>query len=265
MNREMLTHYFNRIGLPKDTALTIENLKMIHRAQHRTIPFENIDIVNGQSIQLADEVIYDKLVNNKRGGYCHELNGLLFRVLETLGFDVRILLGRVHLSPEPTGRGHRVTLVTLDGQPWLVDAGFGSNTPREPLPIVFDKELTTDRQVFRFIKDDRYGVLLQGKEKDADEWLSLYSLDMGHVCKGDLEYANHFSSTHSDSVFTSGVIVVLATPEGLNTLSNQQLKIKKNGVTDLITLDNETDYFAALDHYFGLKPILPYEKIEQHF
>ncbi|MUK38862.1 arylamine N-acetyltransferase [Aliivibrio fischeri] len=263
MNQEMLTHYFNRIGLSKDTALTIENLKMIHRAQHRTIPFENIDIVNGQSIQLADEVIYEKLVNNKRGGYCHELNGLLFTVLNALGFEARVLLGRVHLSPEPTGRGHRVTLVMLNGQQWLVDAGFGTFTPREPLPIEFDKELATDLQVFRFLRDEDYGVLLQVKE--SDEWLSLYSLDMGYVCKGDLEYANHFSSTHLDSVFTSGVIAALSTPEGINTLSNQQLKIKKNGVIQQITLADETSYFKALKDYFGLEPNLSYKKIEQHF
>ncbi|MUI53387.1 arylamine N-acetyltransferase family protein [Aliivibrio fischeri] len=263
MNQEMLTHYFNRIGLSKDTALTIENLKMIHRAQHRTIPFENIDIVNGQSIQLADEVIYEKLVNNKRGGYCHELNGLLFTVLNALGFEARVLLGRVHLSPEPTGRGHRVTLVMMNDQQWLVDAGFGTFTPREPLPIEFDKELTTDLQVFRFIRDEDYGVLLQVKE--SDEWLSLYSLDMGYVCKGDLEYANHFSSTHLDSVFTSGVIAALSTPEGINTLSNQQLKIKKNGVIQQITLEDETSYFKALKDHFGLEPNLSYKKIEQHF
>ncbi|MCE7553989.1 arylamine N-acetyltransferase family protein [Aliivibrio fischeri] len=263
MNQEMLTHYFNRIGLPKDTALTIENLKMIHRAQHRTIPFENIDIVNGQSIQLADEVIYEKLVNNKRGGYCHELNGLLFIVLNALGFEARVLLGRVHLSPEPTGRGHRVTLVMFNGQQWLVDAGFGTFTPREPLPIEFDKELVTDLQVFRFLRDEDYGVLLQVKE--SDEWLSLYSLDMGYVCKGDLEYANHFSSTHPDSAFTSGVIAALSTVEGINTLSNQQLKIKKNGVIQQIILEDETSYFKALKDYFGLEPNLSYKKIEQHF
>ncbi|WP_063668954.1 arylamine N-acetyltransferase family protein [Aliivibrio fischeri] len=263
MNQEMLTHYFNRIGLPKDTALTIENLKMIHRAQHRTIPFENIDIVNGQSIQLADEVIYEKLVNNKRGGYCHELNGLLFTVLNALGFEARVLLGRVHLSPEPTVRGHRVTLVMFNGQQWLVDAGFGSFTPREPLPIEFDKELTTDLQVFRFLRDEDYGVLLQVKE--SGEWLSLYSLDMGYVCKGDLEYANHFSSTHPNSAFTSGVIAALSTAEGINTLSNQQLKIKKNGVIQQIILEDETSYFKALKDCFGLDPNLSYKKIEQHF
>ncbi|MUL02571.1 arylamine N-acetyltransferase [Aliivibrio fischeri] len=263
MNQEMLTHYFNRIGLPKDTALTIENLKMIHRAQHRTIPFENIDIVNGQSIQLADEVIYEKLVNNKRGGYCHELNGLLFTVLNALGFEARVLLGRVHLSPEPTGRGHRVTLVMFNGQQWLVDAGFGSFTPREPLPIEFGKELTTDLQVFRFLRDEDYGVLLQVKE--SGEWLSLYSLDMGYVCKGDLEYANHFSSTHPNSAFTSGVIAALSTAEGINTLSNQQLKIKKNGVIQQIMLEDEISYFKALKDYFGLEPNLSYKKIEQHF
>ncbi len=263
MNQEMLTHYFNRIGLPKDSTLTIENLKAIHRAQHRTVPFENFDIINGQSIQLSKDVIYDKLVNNKRGGYCHELNGLLFDVLNALGFEVRILLGRVHLSSEPTGRGHRVTLVTIDGQQWLVDAGFGTFTPREPLPIEFDKELTTDFQIFRFLRDEHYGVLLQVKE--SGEWLSIYSLDMGYVCQGDLEYANHFSSTHSDSVFTSGAIAALSTTEGINTLSNQQLKIKRDGVTQQITLEDEASYFKALKDYFGLEPNLSYQKIEKYF
>lgn len=263
MNQEMLTHYFNRIGLPKETAVTIENLKAIHRAQHRTIPFENFDIVNGESIQLSEEVIYNKLVNKNRGGYCHELNGLLFNVLNTLGFEGRTLLGRVHLSPEPTGRGHRVTLITINSQQWLVDAGFGTFTPREPLPIEFDKELKTDLQTFRFLRDKHYGVLLQIKE--SGEWLSIYSFDMGYVCQGDLEYANHFSSTHSDSVFTSGAIAALSTEEGINTLSNQQLKIKKNGVTQQITLRDEASYFKALKDYFGLEPNLPYQKIEQYF
>jgi N-hydroxyarylamine O-acetyltransferase len=263
MNPEKLTVYFNRIGFVGETAITEEILKKIHRAQHRHIPFENIDVIDGKTILLSDDAIYDKLVVNKRGGYCHEVNGLLHTVLNTLGFEVRALLGRVHLSETPTGRGHRVTLAVINNQHWLVDAGFGLFTPRSPLPIVFNKELTTDSQSFRFVRDERYSVMLQ--IKDEGEWKNTYSFDMEHVCMGDLEYANHYSSTHPNSVFTSKLVIVLATEVGSNVMVNQQLKIRVGDTIKETILDDEQAYFSALKEYFGLKPNISYQKVEQYF
>ena len=54
--------------------------------------------------------------------------------LKSMGFDVRALLGRVHITGTPTGRGHQIELVTIEGKQWIADVGFGADTPRAPIP-----------------------------------------------------------------------------------------------------------------------------------
>ncbi|MEZ9156743.1 arylamine N-acetyltransferase [Vibrio lentus] len=263
MEQNQVTEYFARIGLPETSDITVESLKAIHKHQHRSIPFENFDVINGQAIQLSPEALYQKLVVNQRGGYCQELNGLLLNVLTHLGFEARALLGRVHLAGEPTGRSHRVTLVTLNGQQWLVDAGFGTFTSRAPLLLETDLEQSNDLQTFRFIEDDRYGLLLQIKQ--GEEWMKVYSLDMTHVCANDLESSNFFTSNSPKSIFTSNCIAALPIEDGIVTLLNQKIKISKNGSTEEWLLEDEPTYFAALQTYFGLTPKVPFPALEKCF
>ncbi|MEZ9852121.1 arylamine N-acetyltransferase [Vibrio breoganii] len=263
MNSDTLSQYLSRIGLSKPPEVSVQGLKALHIAQHRVVPFENFDVIAGKRIETTTEGIYNKVITHQRGGYCFELNGLMLRVLSTLGFEARTLLGRVHLSGAPTGRGHQVSLVTLDGQQWLVDVGFGSQTPRHPLPLKMNTELCTDLQTFRLVAHDLYGTMLQ--VKDQDNWLNLYSFDMEEVCAGDIEYGNHFTSTSPNSVFTSAGIASIATEEGTVTLLNDLLKIKKGEQITEIKLSNESDYFKQVKTHFGLELDMPYQKIAQYF
>ncbi|WP_372384508.1 arylamine N-acetyltransferase [Vibrio sp. BS-M-Sm-2] len=268
MEQRNINEYFSRIGLPETTGATIENLKAIHQHQHRSIPFENFDVINGQPILLSQEALHEKLVVNQRGGYCQELNGLLLNVLSHLGFEARSLLGRVHLAGEPTGRSHRVTLVTIDGKQWLVDAGFGTFTPRAPLLLEANLEQNsglqnTDLQTFRFIEDELYGLLLQIKQ--GEEWMNVYSLDMTYVCANDLESSNFFTSTSPKSIFTSNCIAALPIEDGIVTLLNQKIKVTKNGSTEEWLLEDEASYFAALQTYFGLTPNVPFSTLKKCF
>ncbi|WCE31608.1 arylamine N-acetyltransferase family protein [Vibrio sp. SCSIO 43137] len=263
MNPDTLNSYFHRIGLSDKPTASLDSLKQIHRLQHKSMPFENFDVVNGKAIKLTEEALVQKLVRENRGGYCFELNGLLYSVLNTIGFQVRPLLGRVHLSEQATGRGHRVNLVTIDDKQWLVDAGFGAQTPREPLPLELNKTLSTDIQTFRFIEDKHYGVMLQTEGEDG--WSNMYSLDMGHVCQGDIDYGNHYTSTSPDSVFTNKCVASLRTESGAITLLNNRLKIKEGDSSREMILNCEAGYFAALKEYFGIAPDVPYHKIEAFF
>ncbi|ESP91048.1 arylamine N-acetyltransferase family protein [Pseudoalteromonas luteoviolacea] len=259
MNSELLAKYFNRINLKTDAIVDIDSLFHIHQLQHEFIPFENLDIIDGKSIDLSNEHVFKKLVDKQRGGYCYELNGLLYQVLKTIGFEVTQALGRVHLSDKPTGRGHLVNLVSIDDQQWVVDAGFGANTPRKPLPLIFDQEFDTDKQVFRFVKDTTFGVMLQSKIEDG--WQNLYSLDMSYVCEGDIEYGNHFASTGSSSLFTSNIVMVKRTKYGKNILFNNRLKIDTQDETIETILDSEQLFNQALKEHFGIKKKVAYEKI----
>lgn len=257
-----LAMYLQRIGLQHKISIDTHGLNALHHGQLRNIPFENFDVIAGREIELNHEALIDKLVQQKRGGYCFELNGLMTRVLVTLGFKVNPLLGRVHLLTEPTGRAHYVNLVTLHGQDWLVDVGFGAKTPRAPLPLQVNIEHTTDRQTFRFIADEDFGIMLQIKTK-AD-WHDLYSLDMTHVCQGDIDQGNHYTSTNKNSVFTNNCIAALATEDGTNTLENNRLKIARHGKFQSKIIRGEQDYRQTLKDHFGIELDVDYERINDH-
>ena len=43
----------------------------LHRQHLFTVPFENLDIALGNTIQLDPELLYQKVVERRRGGYCY--------------------------------------------------------------------------------------------------------------------------------------------------------------------------------------------------
>ena len=92
LNEQQLTAYFERIGLRyadyKDRPLDSCFLGELMTAHARTMPFENLDLLNGTLLSLRSEDLYDKIVLRHRGGNCFELNGLCGVFLRSLGFGV---------------------------------------------------------------------------------------------------------------------------------------------------------------------------------
>jgi N-hydroxyarylamine O-acetyltransferase len=119
--------YLQRIQHTPNLSPTVDTLKELHHTHLYTLPFENFDILLGRGINLAPSAIFEKLVHQRRGGYCFELNGLFTSALNMIDFDVRVLLVRVHIAGTPTGRGHQIELVTVEGQAYLdaLKAHFG--------------------------------------------------------------------------------------------------------------------------------------------
>lgn len=253
MNNPDLQAYLKRVGVAQPLDVSIDTLFTLHNAQHRRLPFENFDIALGKGISTSEQDIIDKLVYHERGGYCFELNGLLLSVLQNVGFDARPLLGRVHLSGTPSGRTHQVTLVTLGEEKWIVDAGFGSNTPRAPLPFVLNQAIHTDLQTFRFVENELAGFMLQIQSyEDEHQWIDMYSLDFEHVFDGDIVCGNHYASTSPNSRFTSSRVATLASENGIITLANHSLKHRANGEVLEIGLAEGEEYLFALKEHFGI-------------
>ena len=118
--------YLKRIGYRGPLTPHIDVLRRLHRRHLLSVPFENLDIRAGRPIVLDQKLLYKKIVGNRRGGYCYELNGCFAWLLKCLGFKVSMLSARVArkdggFSPE---FDHLTLLVRL-GERWLVDVGFG--------------------------------------------------------------------------------------------------------------------------------------------
>ncbi|MEP7118330.1 MAG: arylamine N-acetyltransferase [Acidobacteriota bacterium] len=135
LSSAQLDRYFARIGVAGHRDASLTTLRAVHRAHLLAIPYENLDIHLGVRMTLDPDATFTKLVDERRGGWCFEMNGLLGRVLETLGFDVRYLSGAVGLADRGwrAQGNHLVLLVTLDRR-WIADVGFGDGF-LTPLPL----------------------------------------------------------------------------------------------------------------------------------
>lgn len=129
----MLTAYLRRIGLGEPVPATLSGLQRLMTAHLSAIPFENIDVFLGRKGARGIDAIHAKLVEQRRGGWCYEQNGLFGWALDEMGFDVIRVPGRVNKAEGEPG-GHLALLVSVQGQPWLVDVGFGGGQAR-PLPL----------------------------------------------------------------------------------------------------------------------------------
>jgi N-hydroxyarylamine O-acetyltransferase len=93
-----LDAYLERIGYEGRDEPTLEVLDALHLAHTTTIPFENLDILLGRPIRLDLPSLQDKLVRDRRGGYCFEHNTLFAAALEAVGFGVTRLGARVRIG-----------------------------------------------------------------------------------------------------------------------------------------------------------------------
>lgn len=234
--------YLVRIGLSRPQHPNLAALTALQRAHRRAIPFENLDIPLGRGISLDPRAVFAKLVTAGRGGYCFEQNGLFLAALLALGFTARPLLARVWLMA--TGvppRTHTLSLVTLDGQEWLADAGFGgSDVPPMRLEDGAVTEVGSVRYLLR--RDREFGWML---ERDgADQ----YSFTEERVFPADLEMANHWVATAPASRFVLNRIVSIVSSDGLTSLTGARLSADGN-TTELA---GTAAYRAVLAERFGI-------------
>ena len=137
MDDRQVETYLERIGL-KVCPPDVTYLEDLQRSHLRSVPFESLSIHLGERISLAEEALFDKIVERRRGGFCYELNGLFAELLTALGYEVTRLAASVYTG-ESVGPplDHLALRVVADGQRWLVDVGFGEFAQH---PLRFDMQ-----------------------------------------------------------------------------------------------------------------------------
>jgi N-hydroxyarylamine O-acetyltransferase len=255
-----LDAYFERIRLAERPACTLEGLAAVQRAHRLAIPFENLDIRLGRGIAIDSESVFAKLVTRRRGGYCFEQNRLFCDALTELGFTARPLLARVWLGATATpGRTHMVLLVTIDGQDWLADAGFGgSYSPI--MPLIEGAEATApDGALFRLIRDHRDWVLLRNGNPGATDgratgegWVEQFSFTLDEVPQIDLDMSNHWTATAPGTRFVDLVVVSIVLPHGFAALTDCAYRRHSAGEDTSGVIDDARVYRLRLSMLFGI-------------
>lgn len=246
--------YFKRIGYAGGHQASLPTLSGIVRRHTATIPFENLNPLTGQPVNLDLPALQRKLIDEQRGGYCFEQNLLLRNVLQQLGFQVTGLAARVTWNlPETTvlARTHMLLLVTLDNEPHVIDVGFGGMVLTGVLKLQTDIEQSTPHETFRFIRPANSFVM---QAQVRSEWRSLYQFDLQEQVDADYEMANWHTSTHPTSRFVNNLIAARIAPDRRYALFNKELAIHHlHGETERDTLTTAEQLRETLEHDFLLR------------
>jgi N-hydroxyarylamine O-acetyltransferase len=239
-------------------------LQALHEAHLLAVPFENLSIHYGQPIVLQEEALFNKIVRQRRGGFCYELNGLFAWLLRQLGFQVTLLSAEVanasgSFSPE---FDHLTLLIhQLDGADWLADVGFGDSFR---LPLRFEAELAqqeADGRTYRLRRE--YGEGDKSEENTQreywivqqysdDRWQPHYRFTLHPRALTDFTQRCHFQQTSPESHFTQKRMCSLATPMGRITLSDLLLITTIHGNREERMVRSEEEYREMLAEWFGV-------------
>jgi len=267
-----LTAYLARIDLPARPTLDAAGLARLQHAHRLAIPYENLDVILGRGIAIDSASVFAKLVTARRGGYCFEQNRLFGDALSALGFDHRPLLARVWLgATETPPHTHTFSLVTIDGEEWIADTGFGgSYSPPMPLRDGATAE-APDGANFHLRQEPDGGWLLlrDGPSATTDGrgtgpgYQPQYSFTLAAVAPADLALSNHWTSTAPNIRFTTHRIVSLVLPHGFASLTDRHYRRRAADKETEATITDQRVYRMRLSLMFGID--LPAEDIETLF
>lgn len=248
-----LDAYLARIGYTGARRATLETLRAIALRHPTAIPFESLNALLRRPIPLDPASLQQKLVRQRRGGWCYEQNLLLGQALTSLGFRVRGLAARV-MWEVPAGmiRPRTHMLLTVDlGEPYLVDAGFGGLTLTGVLRVVPDVEQATPHEPFRLRRGGPDGFVMEAQVRG--DWRPLYSFDEQPQAQVDYEAANWYLLNHPASHFLSTLVAARTEPDRRFALRNNELAVHhRHGPTERRTLTSAREIRRALDELFHI-------------
>lgn len=182
-----------------------------------------------------------------------------------------------------------LNIVTIDGQRYQVDVGFGKGGPPMPVPLprkddggrhdfVRIPPSSMGRVEWRSIPrqhlhaDQRVWVYSTREDGEEEGWKERYSFVDAEFFPEDYEVLNFHTMTHPDSFFLNNVMAVRTLPEGevdgevvlpcrggcaargTWVLFNDEIKRKVAGREEVVErLQSEEERLRGLDRYFGIK------------
>ena len=242
--------YLERINYDGPLDSTAETLRELHKAHLLAVPFENLDNHLGRTVVLDEEKLARKIVTERRGGICYELNGAFCALLRALGFEVSMLSAGV--AREEGGFDppfdHMALLVALDER-WLADVGFGDSF-REPLLLDQRGEQMQGDYAYRLIEGDDH-LIVQRCEEGV--WKPQYRFTLQPHVLSDFGEMCHYHQTSPESPFTQHRTCSLATRYGRITVTGMRLAITERGEKKERELSSHEEWLGALREHFAIE------------
>ena len=170
-------------------------------------------------------------------------------ILFSLGFNVRCLIARVVNNQNiDAPRTHRMTLLELNGDNYILDVGFGLMCPTRPLKI--DKQ-DVNKQNYRIIKNDNNNYQLE-IYKENNRFV-LYTFDLNNYTPADCLIGHFYSSNYPKAVFVNNLVVSLIKEDVKLSLRNRSYHRIYSNNTEIIEVIDYNHLHSIINDDFGIK------------
>ena len=251
--------YLKRLGLRKRLKPNLANLGRLQKAHVLQIPFENLDIHAHIPITLDIHRIFTKVILNKRGGFCYELNGLFYELLNHLGYQVRRVSARVYsvengYSPE---FDHMALIVTIEEQEYLSDVGFGEFS-FGPIALHWPSQQVDPRGLFH-VDEHPDDYICISKDDDKAQKTPEYKFKPIAREFGEFHHMCQYQQEDPNSHFKDKPLISMATAKGRITLAGKELKIRRGQQVVVRKIEDHSAFSKTAWKYFRLKvpPLAP--------
>ncbi|MEV6242028.1 arylamine N-acetyltransferase [Lentzea sp. NPDC051838] len=226
--------YLQRIGASRSSSLA-----ELHERHLLSVPFENLYTHMDIRVELEIPWLYDKIVVQRRGGFCYELNGLFAELLRDLGHSVELMAAKV-FNGETFGPPFDHLTLLVDGE-WLCDVGFGSFSTH-PLRWESREDQRDPAGVFRLVDHDGDVDVYNGDELR-------YRIERRPRSLAEFVPTCWWQQTSPESNFRIAPRATILTPSGRLTVTNEKVVVTENGHKTSTPVE---DPAAAFLQYFGL-------------
>ncbi len=244
--------YLERIGLDRaDLTADAVSLRVLQHSHLLSVPFENLDIHWKLPITIDTEKFYKKIVGERRGGFCYELNGLFNELLREIGFQTRLVSAMVfngtEFGPE---YDHAAIIVTIGELDYLADVGFGDFTA-DPLRLVTDIEQHDREDVFVIRRaDDGY---FEVAKKTNDVWTPQYMFKPFGRDLSEFAEMCDFQQYSPESHFTKGKVCSILTENGRKTLTDKKFIVTSIGEKTETAVGSKAEFDQILEREFRIE------------
>jgi N-hydroxyarylamine O-acetyltransferase len=250
-----LDNYLSRIDYRQKPQNNLQTLHQLHKKHVFAIPFEDLDIHLKKPLKIDVNSLYKKIIIEKRGGFCYELNFLFYNLLKEIGFDCQIVSSRMYDKRENLGSqfDHLSIIVKLE-EDWLVDVGYG-NLFAEPMkiPTKIDNYVYKDRDaIYKISHSTEANTYILSESRKGYKFKKIYAFETIPRKIEEFYEQIDFKQHSEESYFVKNRICTIPTEEGRITLFNNKF-IKTIGKDkEERTIQNDEEFYQIVREEFGM-------------
>lgn len=244
--------YLDRINVHSEVYPDLKTLFLLHRNHLYNIPFENLDIHSGRKIILDEDMLLRKIIDERRGGFCYELNGSFYALLKAIGFDVKRMSAGVYEKGEMFSPDfdHMLLIVKIDENEYLADVGFGDSF-LEPLKLTTNEIQEDKAGFFRIKKSGDSDHFILSRSLDGKDFIPQYKFGLTPRKLNEFDHMCVYHQTSPESHFMQKIICSKATESGRISLSDLKLITTRGNKKDQKAI-TENEFYTLLKSFFNI-------------